>query len=189
MKDEKLHRTQAGALLFEIAMRSLALGFKLRALGQRQGTVTRWGGGSWGVMRSLALGGPQTVPALARARPVARQRIQLIADELAARGLVAFHENPAHRRSKLLRLTAQGERVHAELTRAAAETADRLALGMDAEALAVTAATLARMAERVDAALGAMPETAEETPAPRKRKPRAGGAGARGNVVRSGPGR
>ena len=184
MNETDFHRSRAGALLFETAMQALALGFKLRALGQRQGTVTRWGGGSWGVMRSLALGGPQTVPALARARPVARQRIQLIADELAERGLVAFFENPAHRRSKLLRLTPEGERVHAELTRAAAGTADRLAEGMKADDLSTAAATLAEIARRVDAALGALPELEEVAEPARKRKPRAGGAGARGSSGR-----
>jgi DNA-binding MarR family transcriptional regulator len=83
--------------------------FRLRAMGQRSGLITSWGGGAFGFMRSLALIGPLTVPAIARMRPTSRQRMQRLADELAAEGLVEFIDNPKHRRSKLVRLTRKGE--------------------------------------------------------------------------------
>ncbi|MBX3501620.1 MAG: MarR family transcriptional regulator [Alphaproteobacteria bacterium] len=83
--------------------------FKIRALGQKTGLITSWGGGAFGFMRSLALLGPLTVPQIAEMRPTSRQRMQRLADELAAQGLVRFVDNPKHRRSKLVRLTARGE--------------------------------------------------------------------------------
>ena len=83
--------------------------FRLRAMGQKTGLITTWGGGSFGFMRSLALLGPLTVPQIAQMRPTSRQRMQRLADELAAEGLVEFIDNPKHRRSKLVRLTRQGE--------------------------------------------------------------------------------
>jgi DNA-binding MarR family transcriptional regulator len=61
-----------------------------------------------GVLRSLARGGPQTVPHMASARPVSRQHIQAIVDALAADGLVETVHNPAHKRSVLVRLTPAG---------------------------------------------------------------------------------
>jgi DNA-binding MarR family transcriptional regulator len=94
---------------YELVSNVLALFFKLRAAGKRAGAVTEWGGGSWGLMRSLATGGPQTVPQLARARPVARQRIQLLVNELAEADLVELIDNPHHKRSRLVRLTRAGE--------------------------------------------------------------------------------
>jgi DNA-binding MarR family transcriptional regulator len=42
-------------------------------------------------------------------RPTSRQRMQRLADELAAVGLVTFIDNPRHRRSKLVQLTPKGE--------------------------------------------------------------------------------
>jgi DNA-binding MarR family transcriptional regulator len=66
-------------------------------------------------MRSLALLGPLTVPQIAEMRPTSRQRMQRLADELAAEGLVKFIDNPRHRRSKLVRLTAKGEARYREL--------------------------------------------------------------------------
>ena len=83
--------------------------FKIRALGQKAGFITSWGGGAFGFMRSLALLGPLTVPQIAQMRPTSRQRMQRLANELAAEGLVEFIDNPKHRRSKLVQLTPKGD--------------------------------------------------------------------------------
>ena len=89
--------------------------FRIRAVGQRTGLITSWGGGAFGFMRSLALMGPLTVPQIAQMRPTSRQRMQRLADELAAEGLVEFIDNPRHRRSKLVRLTRKGAARYREL--------------------------------------------------------------------------
>ena len=89
--------------------------FRIRAVGQKTGLITSWGGGSFGFMRSLALLGPLTVPQIAEMRPTSRQRMQRLADELEADGLVEFIDNPKHRRSKLVRLTPKGEAHYREL--------------------------------------------------------------------------
>jgi DNA-binding MarR family transcriptional regulator len=94
-----------GELMLEVAQ----CFFRIRALGQKTGLITSWGGGAFGFLRSLALLGPLTVPHIAEMRPTSRQRMQRLADELAAEGLVTFVDNPRHRRSKLVRLTARGE--------------------------------------------------------------------------------
>ena len=89
--------------------------FRIRALGQKAGLITSWGGGAFGFMRSLALLGPLTVPQIAQMRPTSRQRMQRLADELAAEGLVKFIDNPKHRRSKLVQLTRKGDAHYREL--------------------------------------------------------------------------
>ena len=89
--------------------------FRIRDVGQKSGLITSWGAGSFGFLRSLALEGPLTVPQIAAMRPTSRQRMQRLADELAAEGLVAFLDNPKHRRSKLVRLTPAGERRYREM--------------------------------------------------------------------------
>src|SRR6266852_8031570 len=93
--------------------------FRIRAVGQKTGLITSWGGGAFGFMRSLALLGPLSVPQIAQMRPTSRQRMQRLADELAAEGLVEFIDNPRHRRSKLVRLTRKGDshyrRLNAQL--------------------------------------------------------------------------
>jgi DNA-binding MarR family transcriptional regulator len=89
--------------------------FRIRAVGQKTGLITSWGGGAFGFIRSLALLGPLTVPQIAQMRPTSRQRMQRLADELAAMGLVEYIDNPKHRRSKLVRLTPEGEARYREL--------------------------------------------------------------------------
>jgi DNA-binding MarR family transcriptional regulator len=91
-------------LVFEIA----AMFFRMRAVGQRLGLVGARGA-TLGFLRSLVVDGPMTVPDLARMRPTSRQRMQQLADELAADGLIEFVDNPRHRKSKLMRLTRKGE--------------------------------------------------------------------------------
>jgi DNA-binding MarR family transcriptional regulator len=73
--------------------------------------------GRRGVLRGLDRFGPQTVPQMARARPVSRQYIQTLVNELESEGLVETIENPAHRRSRLVRLTSRGKDALTEMYR------------------------------------------------------------------------
>jgi DNA-binding MarR family transcriptional regulator len=121
------HRTEAGRrtanpivdskgeAIAELMLEVSQCFFKIRALGQKTGLITSWGGGAFGFMRSLALLGPLTVPQIAQMRPTSRQRMQRLADELAAEGLVKFIDNPKHRRSKLVQLTAKGDARYREM--------------------------------------------------------------------------
>ncbi|HEY6703628.1 MAG TPA: hypothetical protein VI010_05995, partial [Xanthobacteraceae bacterium] len=52
---------------------------------------------------------------IARMRPTSRQRMQRLADELAADGLIKFVDNPKHRRSKLVQLTPKGDARYRQL--------------------------------------------------------------------------
>ncbi len=90
--------------------------FRIRALGQKTGLITSWGGGAFGFLRSLALLGPLTIPQIAQMRPTSRQRMQRLADELAADGLVTFIDNPRHLRSKLVKLTPKGETRYSKMS-------------------------------------------------------------------------
>jgi len=104
--------------------------FRIRALGQKTGLITSWGGGAYGFMRSLALLDPLTVPQIAQMRPTSRQRMQRLADELAADGLVEFIDNPKHRRSSLVRLTRKGEARYREQSARLLSIASTLGVGL-----------------------------------------------------------
>ena len=56
----------------------------------------------------LRQGGPQSIPQLATRREASRQYIQQTLAPLVARGLVAWQDNPRHRRSRLAVLTEEG---------------------------------------------------------------------------------
>ncbi len=105
-----------GEAIAELMLDVAQFFFRIRAAGQKAGLLTSWGGGTYGFMRSLAVIGPLTVPQIAEMRPTSRQRMQRLADELAASGLVEFIDNPRHRRSKLVRLTRKGVGRYREMS-------------------------------------------------------------------------
>jgi DNA-binding MarR family transcriptional regulator len=121
--------------------------FRLREAGDRLAARAGQTTGKWGLMRSLRNEGSRTVAHLARARPVARQYVQRLADELEAEGLVEFIDNPAHKRARLLRLTAKGVKLFERLERAEAAWAASIAPRFDARQLRVARAVLARLRE------------------------------------------
>jgi DNA-binding MarR family transcriptional regulator len=113
-KRAELAADSKGEVIAELMIEVAHCFFRIRALGQKTGLITSWGGGAFGFMLSLALLGPLTVPQIAEMRPTSRQRMQRLADELAAEGLVEFIDNPKHRRSKLVQLTPKGEARYRE---------------------------------------------------------------------------
>src|SRR5215210_2608186 len=115
-RTEGRRKTESGAIVdskaeavTELMLEVAQCFFRIRVVGQKTGLITDWGGGAFGFLRSLALLGALTVPQIARMRPTSRQRMQRLADELDAEGLVQFVDNPKHRRSKLVELTREGE--------------------------------------------------------------------------------
>lgn len=123
--------------------------FRIRALGQKTGLITSWGGGAFGLMRSLALLGPLTVPQIAQMRPTSRQRMQRLADELAAEGLVEFIDNPKHRRSKLVRLTPKGDARYREFDARFLSVASTLGAALGETDIRKAAEVVRRLSEEV----------------------------------------
>jgi DNA-binding MarR family transcriptional regulator len=124
--------------------------FRIRALGQKIGLITTWGGGAFGFMRSLAILGPLTVPQIAQMRPTSRQRMQRLADELASDGLVEFVENPNHRRSKLVQLTREGETRYREWNRRFLQVAATMGVGVDETAIRNATAVVRSVSNEVE---------------------------------------
>jgi DNA-binding MarR family transcriptional regulator len=123
--------------------------FRIRAVGQKTGLITSWGGGAFGFLRSLALLGPLTVPQIAQMRPTSRQRMQRLADELAAGGLVRFIDNPNHRRSKLVQLTPKGEARYREMNARFLTIASTMGAGLSEASLRKAIDIVRRLSEEV----------------------------------------
>ena len=105
------------------------------------------------VLERLTEGGPQTVPAMARARGCSRQHIQARVDALRARGLVQPVRNPAHRRSSLIALTPSGTDLFRDISRDEEKFLEELVMNLLAGDLAVSARTLAALNAALDAEL------------------------------------
>jgi DNA-binding MarR family transcriptional regulator len=86
-------------------------------LGEEIHEDTRISMGMRAVLEYLAREGDATVPQMARARRVTRQRIQSLVDNLLAMSLVARRDNPESRRSPLVTLTPAGRRTIRQMRR------------------------------------------------------------------------
>ena len=101
--------------------------------------------GARGVLEGLQKQGPQTVPQLARARPVSRQHMQIHVNALQAKGLVALDPNPAHKRSPLVSLTHAGEKTLKDMVKRERAGIRRLDLEVSNQELQFAADVLRRV--------------------------------------------
>lgn len=95
--------------LFSVLEESISLVYRVRAALEGIHGHSEISGSMRGVMRDLRRQGPMTVPQMARQRPVSRQHIQALVNDLHRAGLVILVENPRHKRSRLVQLTSAGE--------------------------------------------------------------------------------
>lgn len=152
MAKETVVRTPTGKALEDLMVETTYAFFLIRAEGSRIGTYMP-SGSYWGMLRSLKLEGPQTVPQIARSRPVPRQSIQKLADEMAKVGLIEFVNNPAHKRSKFLRLTSEGETAFQEMTERIAQEVEHLAQQFSQETDITELQTAVSVMKRLSATL------------------------------------
>ena len=80
-----------------------------------------------------------------------RQAVQRVANDLAKEGLVAFAENPDHKRAKLVSTTDSGAAVLAEVQRRQIAWSNRLSRGLTPAAVEQAQAVLRELRERLDA--------------------------------------
>jgi DNA-binding MarR family transcriptional regulator len=103
--------------------------------------------GKRGILKGIELRGPQTVPQMARARPVSRQHIRACLEPLLAEGLVQYVDNPHHKRSKLVDLTPKGVARLQAINRREEAFFKRLQARFDAEEVRAAADLLRRVRE------------------------------------------
>ena len=103
--------------------------------------------GMRGVLFGLDRSGPQTVPQMARARPVSRQHIQMLVNPLVERRCVELVDNPAHKRSKLVRLTPRGRKLVDRMRRRESKVLGALGKGMSEKQLRSAAAVMRSVRE------------------------------------------
>ena len=97
------------------------------------------------VLETLAEEGPSTVPGIAKPKRVSRQFIQQLADALVAGGYAEFAENPAHKRSQLVRLTEKGEQAFRTITERERHYLEVISAPFSPEELEQVVGTLTRL--------------------------------------------
>jgi DNA-binding MarR family transcriptional regulator len=103
------------------------------------------------VVGALAASGPRTVPQVARSLGISRQAVQRLADDLAARGLTDWEDNPDHRRARLMHLTEAGRSAYGQALHRKGLWAQALSEGLTPAWLAVATELLGLMSRRTGA--------------------------------------
>ena len=118
-------RTPSGDAFSGLAYRVLRLAGLLTAAGDALAKPAGQTSARWQVLAAVEVE-PASVASIARALGLARQSVQRVADALEDGGLVAYEENPRHRRARLVRLTPEGRAALATIQAAQAPWADAL---------------------------------------------------------------
>jgi len=127
-------RTPAGDAFSGLAYRVLRLAGLLTASGDALARPAGQSSARWQVMAAVEVE-PMSVSGIARALGLARQSVQRVADALEAGGLIAYDDNPRHRRARLVRLTPAGRSALGTIQAAQAPWADAVGARVGAEKL------------------------------------------------------
>jgi DNA-binding MarR family transcriptional regulator len=117
--------------------------------------VSKFGitGARWQVMGALVqTGGRETVPRLAKVMGLTRQSVQRVVNEMANDGMLLFAANPDHKRSKLVTMSAKGERVFAAALEIQLPWVKSLSKGMSKKQLVDAKLVLEELRKRLEKA-------------------------------------
>jgi DNA-binding MarR family transcriptional regulator len=135
-----------------LVVQVLSLAGALEAAGNALAQPAGQSAARWRVLAAVE-DEPASVSAIARVLRLARQSVQRVADLLVAEGLARYRENPAHRRAKLLQLTAAGLEALRTIQVAQAGWARKVATDLDPHRLEAARQTLAELQARLDASM------------------------------------
>lgn len=114
---------------------------------ERDETTSGLSVGVRNVLDQLRRDGERTVPQLARHQDLSRQFVQRMVHEAREAGLVQLVDNPAHRRSSLVRITAAGQEAITAVIEREHEMMGRVGGDLTADELTATLRVLHHMDE------------------------------------------
>lgn len=97
------------------------------------------------VLEGLYKIGPQSVPAMARARPVSRQHIQKLVNLLLRLDLVQQVPNPDHKASPIIKLTAKGTQHFERLIKKEKKLIEEMKFPIDLNRISQATETLSQL--------------------------------------------
>ncbi len=159
-------RTDEADALTELILEVFRVNGDLLAAGDRLTAEQGQTSSRWQVLGALR-NGAQPVAGIAREMGLARQSVQRTADLLEREGLVEYAENPAHRRAKLVRLSAVGEATLAAISARQVAWTNALARALSADGDRIRDATAVLRDQRAQLeGAGARPHSTRRTAAP-----------------------
>ena len=144
-------RERAEARVTELILEVFRLNGLLLAAGDRLVADLGLTSARWQVLGAVALASsPMPVAWIARNMGLTRQAVQRIVNELSGEGVLAFDDNPHHRRAKLVVLTDRGVKLYRAVEARRAPWAKALAEGQAPRALTAALTTLRELRETLE---------------------------------------
>ncbi len=146
-----LSRTPEGDAVTDVILRTFRANGRFLVAGDLLAGEEGLTSARWQVLGALALSDRAlTVPQIARRMGLTRQSVQASVNRLRNDGLIEAEQNPDHRRSPLIRLTALGTAKYERLHRRQVEWANALADGLAVSELATAASVLDLLSNRLN---------------------------------------
>jgi len=125
-----IKHSPAGVMMTSLILEVFQINGLLLAEGDKLSKELGLTSARWQVMGALA-DGPLTASQIARKMGLKRQSIQRLVDVLSEQDILAFEENPYHRRAKLIHLTQAGHLLYKKMSTVQIEWINSIAKGFD----------------------------------------------------------
>lgn len=143
-----MRHTPQGHAFTEIVLEAFKLSGLLTAEGDRIAETQGLSSARWKILGSLARSDdPLTVPQIAQVMGQTRQAVQRLVDIMHEDGLLAFLDNPNHKRAKLVTLTSKGKKIYAKLKEKQIPWANQYSSHFNKTDLETTLATLKKITQ------------------------------------------
>lgn len=142
-------RSARGDSVTELIFEAFRLNGRLLSAGDKLGADLEITSARWQVLGAVKTE-ELTVSQIARKMGLTRQAVQRVANDLAKRKLVAFVDNPEHRKAKLVVLTTAGKKITREMDRRQAHWSDWLGQVAKPREIDHVARMLARFREKLE---------------------------------------
>ncbi|WP_027852597.1 MarR family winged helix-turn-helix transcriptional regulator [Marinobacterium litorale] len=146
-----MDKSRKGPVFTEVVLEVFKLGGLLVSEGDRMGSEYGISSARWKVLGAIALSsGPQTVPQIARSMGLTRQAVQRLVDAMKNDDLLLLHENPEHKRAKLITLSEHGKAVYSKLDEKQSRWAVERSTGVSKAELETTLSVLKRISDALE---------------------------------------
>lgn len=146
-----MNESQNGPVFTETVLEVFKLGGLLVSEGDQMGSEYGITSARWKILGALSLAGePQTVPQIAGSMGLTRQAVQRLVDAMRENELLLFHENPDHKRAKLISLSELGKRIFSKLDEKQSRWAMKCSIDITKAELETTLSVLKRISESIE---------------------------------------
>ena len=146
-----MQHTREGRLYTDLVLEVFKLGGLLVSEGDELTKELGLTSARWKVLGALAYSDlPMTVSQIAYSMGQTRQGVQRLSDAMVNEGILAYEDNPQHKKAKLVAMTPKGEDVFLALERKQIQWANKNSTEISAHEMEVALGVLKKMVQKLE---------------------------------------